>query len=140
MQIHEVDSDMLAWAELCDSTNLTRTSGPNLLYEYDPGLFNTSALQPLWRARSTKVEHGRIFMLTASGFITPEAMGDLPVFMSPWPCRFIDDMPANTDELGDLLDLIVRDIGSLAYPARLCRLAFVGMFFHDDCLRDAFAQ
>ena len=140
MQIHEVDSDMLAWVELCDSTKLTRTRRPNLLYKYDPGLFNTSALQPLWRARSTKVEHGRIFMLTASGFITPEAMGDLPVFMSPWPCRFIDDMPANTDELGDLLDLIVRDIGSLAYPAGLCRLAFLGMFFQDGFLQDGFTQ
>ena len=133
---------MLAWVELCDSTNLTRTSGPNLLYEYDPGLFNTSALQPLWRARSTKVEHGRIFMLTASGFITSEAIGDLPVFMSPWPCMFIDDMPETADALGDspIGDLSVMDVGSLAYPARLCRLAFVGMFFHDDCLQDAFAQ
>ena len=134
MQIHEVDADMLA--RVSDSTNLAR-----MFYEYDPAcLLNTSALRPLSLARSTKVEHGRIFMLTASGFITSEAMGDLPVFMSPWPCRFIDDMPANTDELGDLLDLIVRDIGSLAYPARLCRLAFVGMFFHDGFLQDAFAQ
>ena len=136
MQIHEVDPDMLAQVKLRDSTNLAR-----MCYEYDPAcLLNTSALRPLSLARSTKVEHGRIFMLTASGFITPEAMGDLPVFMSPWPCRFIDDMPENTDELGDLLDLIVRDIGSLAYPARLCRLAFVGMFFHDGFLQDAFPQ
>jgi hypothetical protein len=107
----------------------------------DPAcLLDTSAWRPLSLARSTKVEHGRIVMLTASGFITPEAMGDLPVFMSPWPCRFLCDMPANTDELADLLDIIVRDIGSLAYPARLCRLAFVGMFFHDGFLQDAFAQ
>ncbi len=132
MQIHEVDSDMLARVELCDSTNLD---------EYDPAcLLNTSAWRPLSLARSTKVEHGRIFMLTASGFITPEAMGDLPVFMSPWPCRFIDDMPTTTDELADLLDISVRDIGCLAYSACLYRLAFVVMFFHDGFLQDAFAQ
>jgi hypothetical protein len=34
----------------------------------------------------------------------------------------------------------VRDIDSLAYPAHICRLAFVGMFFHDGFLQDAFAQ
>jgi hypothetical protein len=136
MKIHEVDPDMLARVKLCDSTNLAR-----MFYEYDPAcLLNTSAWRPLSLARSTKVEQGRIFMLTASGFITPEAMGDLPVFMSPWPCRFIGDMPENTDELSDLVDLIVRDIDSLAYPARLCRLAFVGMFFQDGSLQDGFAQ
>eukprot|EP00972_Heterocapsa_arctica_P063208 9325845-Heterocapsa_arctica.AAC.1 len=60
-------------------------------------------------------------------------MGDLPVFMSPWPCRFIDYMPETADELGDCPwgDLVVRDIGSITYPARLCRLATVGMFFQD---------
>ena len=138
MQIHEVDPDMLARVKLCDSTNLAR-----MFYEYDPArLLNASALRPLSLARSTKLEHGRIFMLTASGFITSEAIGDLPVFMSPWPCMFIDDMPETADALGDspIGDLSVMDVGSLAYPARLCRLAFVGMFFHDDCLQDAFAQ
>jgi hypothetical protein len=141
MQIHEVDPDMLARDKLCDSTNLTQTSGPDQFYEHDWGLLNTSKWRPLSLARSTKVEHGRIFMLTASGFITPEAMGDLlPVFMSPWPCRFIDDMPTDTDELGDLLVLIVRDIDSLAYPACLCRLAFLGFFFQDGFLQDVFAR
>ena len=135
MQIHEVDPDMLAQVKLRDSTNLAR-----MCYEYDPAcLLNTSAWRPLSLARSTEVEHGRIFMLTASGFITSEAMGDLPVYMSPWPCMFID-MPADTEELGDLLDLSVRDIGSLEYPACLCRLAFLGMFFQEGFLQDAFAQ
>jgi hypothetical protein len=138
MQIHEVDTDMLAQVKLRDSTNLAR-----MWYEYDPAcLLNTSAMRPLALDRSTKVEHGRIFMLTASGFITSEAMGDLPVYMSPWPCMFIDDMPETADELGDspIGNLGVVDIGSIAYPALLCRLAFVGMFFHDGFLQDAFAQ
>jgi hypothetical protein len=143
MQIHEVDPDMLARDKLCDSTNLTQTSGPDQFYEHDWGLLNTSKWRPLSLARSTKVEHGRIFMLTASGFITPEAMGDLlPVFMSPWPCRFIDDMPETAEELGDspIGDLVVSDICSLAYPACLCRLAFLGMFFQDGSLQDGFAR
>ena len=138
MQIHEVDPDMLAQVKLRDSTNLAR-----MCYEYDPAcLLNTSALRPLSLARSTKLEHGRIFMLTASGFITSEAMGGLPVFMSPWPCMFIDDMPETADKLGvsPIDDLGVMDVGSLAYPARLCRLAFVGMFFQDGSLQDGFTQ
>ena len=138
MQIHEVDADMLARVKLCDSTNLAR-----MFYEYDPAcLLNTSALRPLFVARSTKLEHGRIFMLTASGFITWEAMGYLPVLMSPWSCMFIDDMPKTAEESAGspIADLGVRDIDSLAYPAHICRLAFVGMFFHDGFLQDAFAQ
>jgi hypothetical protein len=106
----------------------------------DPArLLDTSAWRPKTLARSTQVEHGRICMLTALGFITPEAMGDLPIFMSPWPCRFICDIPATTDELADLTGISVN-ICSLAYPAPFCRLAFVGMFFHDGFLQDAFAQ
>ncbi len=136
MQIHEVDTDVLAQVKPRDSTNLAR-----VWYEYDPASLNIS-----WRTsalnRSIKVEHGRIFMLTASGFITSEAMGDLPVYMSPWPCMFNDDMPETADELGDspIGNLGVVDIGSISYPAPLCRLAFVGMFFHDGFLQDAFAQ
>jgi hypothetical protein len=138
MQIHEVGPDMLAQVNVRDSTNVAR-----MWYEYDPAcLLNTSALRPLSLARSTKVEHGRIFMLTASGFITSEVMGELPVFMSPWPCMFIDDMPGTTDELSDspIGYLRVMDFGSLVYPACLCRLAFVIMFFHDGFLQDAFPQ
>ncbi len=141
MKIHEVDPDMLARVKLCDSTNLAR-----MWYEYDPAcLLNTSAMRPFALDRSTNVEHGRIFMLTASGWITSETMDNLPVYMSymsPWSCMFIDDMPETTDELYDspIGSLGMMDFGSMSYHDLLCRLAFVGMFFHDGFLQDAFAQ
>ena len=141
MQIHEVDTDVLAQVKLRDSTNLAR-----MRYEYDPAcLLNISAWRPFALNRSIKVQHGRIFMLTASGFIAPEVMHNPEVYlsyMSPWSCVFIDDMPETTDDIHDspIDSLGMMDFGSMSYHDLLCRLAFVGMFFHDGFLQDAFAQ
>merc|ERR1712216_1015484 len=61
---------------------------------WDPaGLSSDGSTENFARRRQTELKHGRVSMLATMGYITPEATGKLPGYLSPSAGLKFDDIP-----------------------------------------------
>merc|ERR1711998_38719 len=88
---------------------------------WDPAGFTTDgSVENFARRRQTEIKHGRVAMLAAMGYITPELTGKLPGYLSPSMGLKFEDIP---NGLGAISKVPAAGWGQIVAYCAYCELS-----------------